>query len=447
MKKYSLLIFIFLFSLIGMSFLFAPFDGDVVWNYGFSYAISKGEIPYKDFNMILTPLYPMIMAIFLKGISHNILTYYIVNSIIFSFLFSFLWKLYKENAWLLIILLIFPMPIVILPTYNLFLVFLIVLLFYLEKEEKNDYVIGLVLACLFLTKQSVGAFTILPSLYYWKKDKKKILKRGIAFTFPVLLFIIYLIVTKIFYSFIDLCFLGLFDFSQSNGKTWNLFFILSILLFFILLKKIKKEKENLENYYVLSFFSIVIPLFDLPHFLYLVFVYSLLFIDKIHLKKKEIIGNTILFSITYSLLFFSFFAGWDNISYPHHYHNFEYRFLYNNHGEFIIRDKVNHYINSHKESRVILLSSEAYFYKITNESKIDEFDLLNKGNHGYHGTKKMIQKIKKMGSDTVFILSMDEYYAIDKSGRQQINKEIMKYVITHGEKIEEMDCFAVYKLK
>ena len=59
----------------------------------------------------------------------------------------------------------------------------------------------------------------------------------------------------------------------------------------------------------------------------------------------------------------------------------------------------------------------------------------------------MIQKIKEMDPDTTFILSMDEYYAIDKSGRQQINKEIMKYVISHGEKIEEMDCFDVYKLK
>ena len=39
----------------------------------------------------------------------------------------------------------------------------------------------------------------------------------------------------------------------------------------------------------------------------------------------------------------------------------------------------------------------------------------------------MIQKIKEMDPDTTFILSMDEYYAIDKSGRQQINKEIMKY--------------------
>ena len=59
-------ILIFLFSFFSMSFFFSFIDGDVLWNYGFSYAISRGEVPYLDFNMIITPIYPMINSLFLK---------------------------------------------------------------------------------------------------------------------------------------------------------------------------------------------------------------------------------------------------------------------------------------------------------------------------------------------------------------------------------------------
>ena len=40
-------------------------DYDEIWNYGFSYNIASGLIPYKDFNMITTPLYSMLGAVFL----------------------------------------------------------------------------------------------------------------------------------------------------------------------------------------------------------------------------------------------------------------------------------------------------------------------------------------------------------------------------------------------
>lgn len=39
---------------------------DEVWVYNFARCISIGLLPYKDISMIITPLFPMICAVFLK---------------------------------------------------------------------------------------------------------------------------------------------------------------------------------------------------------------------------------------------------------------------------------------------------------------------------------------------------------------------------------------------
>ena len=53
-KNYGyLLLFVFFFLCL---LLFYNLNrGDLYVNYGFSYAISKLEVPYKDFNMVITP--------------------------------------------------------------------------------------------------------------------------------------------------------------------------------------------------------------------------------------------------------------------------------------------------------------------------------------------------------------------------------------------------------
>ena len=62
-------------------------DGDVLWNYGFSYAIGNGEIPYVDFNMILPPFYPMLMSLGLI-INQNIIVFYLENSLMITIMFK-----------------------------------------------------------------------------------------------------------------------------------------------------------------------------------------------------------------------------------------------------------------------------------------------------------------------------------------------------------------------
>ena len=117
----------------------------------------------------------------------------------------------------------------------------------LESQYIKYYLIGIILGLLFLTKQSVGLCLCLVSFYYLFKDYKKFFKRVGGFLIPVGIFIIYLLITKSLYNFIDLCFLGLFDFAGNNGKVFNIFFFVSLILLGLIINIIRKDKEKVEG--------------------------------------------------------------------------------------------------------------------------------------------------------------------------------------------------------
>ena len=61
-KNYKYLL-IFILSLI-INFLFIDRFYDGPTQYGMAHAIIMGEIPYIDFNMVSTPLYPFVHSFF-----------------------------------------------------------------------------------------------------------------------------------------------------------------------------------------------------------------------------------------------------------------------------------------------------------------------------------------------------------------------------------------------
>ena len=261
-KKYGIYFVLFFFFLFWGLFL-QPLYLDEVWTYGFSHSIYEGLVPYVDFNMVITPFYPFFLSLFFHLFGSSMLVLHVVNAFLLTFLFFILYQLLRNKSYIFLLLLCYPLSIAF-PNYNLFLLVLFVLLLYLEKKKSNDYVIGIVLVISILTKQSVGFLLCLPSLFYFK-DYKKIIKRYGVVLVGIFLFAIYLICSHSFFSFLDLCFLGLFDFGEANGKVFNFYFISSILLLIILYLFHKKNK-TIYFYYVLAFFSILIPIFDIYHF-------------------------------------------------------------------------------------------------------------------------------------------------------------------------------------
>ncbi|MBQ2639356.1 MAG: hypothetical protein IJF92_01130, partial [Bacilli bacterium] len=178
-------IFIFTFTLfVLVVFGIYANNWDSLWNYGFSYSIAKGQIPYNDFTMIVQPLYNYIMSIGLILVSHNNIVFLLEQAILVSINFYFLYKVFDYKVWLIIVVMCFPMFIAFSPTYNYFIFFLFTIVLYLEHKNKNDYLIGFILGLIILTKAVVGIFFVIPTSIYYFNDKKKIFKRFIGLIIP-----------------------------------------------------------------------------------------------------------------------------------------------------------------------------------------------------------------------------------------------------------------------
>ena len=267
-------IFVFVFTLFVMVF-FGMYTNswDAIWNYGFSYSMAKGELPYLDFTMIIPPFYNFIMSLGLIFISHNNIVFLIEQAILITVNFYFLYKMYDNRAWMLLPIMCFPIFVSFSPTYNYFLFFLTTIVLYLEEKKKSDYLIGFFLGLTLLTKYTVGIFLLFPSIIYYFKNKKKILKRFVGLTIPCIIFFIYLLITHSLYSFLDLCVFGLFDFASKNTVIHIVYFPLSLILFFVSLFVLTRNRKKILNWYVVFSFFIMIPNFSIYHF----FVYVLFF--------------------------------------------------------------------------------------------------------------------------------------------------------------------------
>lgn len=431
-KSLILIIFLFLlFLLFNLTLL--PTNLDEIWNYGFSHNLYSGLIPYKDFNMVITPFYPFIMSLGFHIFGSSMLVFHIEHAIILICLCVLLFLLIDKKAWFIVALMLFPVNVSF-PSYNIFLYFLLVLIIYLEKEKKSDYLIGFLLGLCVLTKHSVGLCLLLPSLYYIK-DLKKVGRRFLGFIVPLFVFIIYLIITKSIIPFIDLCILGLFDFASENGKAFNIYFLLFIIMIGITMYFIVKDRKNLVNYYVLAFYSIMIPLFDIYHFMVAFLAFLILILSKV---KKDIIkpglfGISIILFATVLLMDSRFKS---KIIYPNNIKHFEYRFI--DYDSILFTNKVNDYIKKNSDREFVFLNSNGYYFRLINDMKISYIDLINAGNFGYNGSDKLLKEIKKR-KNSIFLVDKSELSPIKQSDKQALN-----YVIDNGKKIGNIDFFDIY---
>ena len=434
-KKYGIYFVLFFFFLFWGLFL-QPLYLDEVWTYGFSHSIYDGLVPYVDFNMVITPFYPFFLSLFFHLFGSSMLVLHIVNASLLTFLFFILFQLIKEKSYIFLLLLCYPLSIAF-PNYNLFLLILFVLLLYLEKKKSNDYVIGIVLAISILTKQTVGVLLCLPSLFYLK-DYKKILKRYDVVLLGILLFIIYLGFSHSFSSFLDLCFFGLFDFGGANGNIFNLYSVISVFLL-IILYFVHRKNKSIYFYYVLAFFSNLIPIFDIYHFEIFFFgllvVFFLIKPISIHFPIKLFVLG-ILFGTSAILTYWKVSRPF---SYPNSIPHFEWKYASNEQIQYT--NKVNKKIEEYGIENTLLLFSDSYYFKIINDSSITYFDLINYGNWGMNGTDKLIARLKKEEGKIVFIER-----EVNSDSNSQINKKAISYVKKNGVFIDKVLGYDIYRL-
>lgn len=446
MKKYFKNIGIFLVIFI-VSFLtihvlgFVNGYGDPINSYGFAKAISMGQIPYLEFNTISTPLYAMYQSLFLHIFDDFIMVNF-SHALVIAVAVVLLYKLFGKKSLLLLLVVTCFQYKNIVPTYNSFSIFFIILLMYMEKEHSDkDLLIGILIALSVMAKQTVGCFMIIPSIIFYRKDLKKLFKRFLGFLIPCFIFLIYLLVNGALYQFFDLCLFGLFDFMNNNGVGGGhiniLWVILSITLFIIGLIIIFKNKNDINNYYLISGILFAFPLFDVTHFAFWLTCFAMMILPLIKKYERYIVSISIATSIVVVVICFSFVVSISDLvimkELDHFRFNIHRKDIYNSLLSF------DEFVDSYDDA--VVIGYYSMNYTIINDRKFSYFDVLYDGNYGYNGIKKMKKKIDGMHNQ-IFVISMNDYKNSDEFS--QFSKELAKYIMYNSKKIDSKYGFVVY---
>ncbi len=407
-----------------------------VWNYGFSYAFAIGEIPYVDFNMIIPGFYNFIMSLGLH-ISHNNLVFLIEQSILITLTFLIVYKMYGKKAWIFLFFMSLLGFFAFCPTYNFFLMFLTILIIYLEKEKSSDYLLGFLLGLCILTKHTVGVFLVIPSFIFYFKDKKKLFKRFIGCLVPCVIFVIYLLIVGAFEEFFDLCILCLFDFASKNSEMITGYVVFSIILLVLTIVYIIFNKKDILGYYLVSYFSVMIPIFSYYHFSLYLAICSLMLLSTLKLSDRYLA----ILGISFTMIIFSFYIILNINGEFLSVHNFNYVYsLAGNKNNFEYLNKL--YLKYSKQSNTNVISSKSVWIKVSNEEKLNYFTIINRGNFGYNGTKKMIDRVNKE-TPTYYIIDMPEYERTKKY-TGQFDVELCDYIISNSKLVEKKGNYEVY---
>ena len=437
--KYGL---IFIYCFFALAFFYTVLRGDLYVNYGFSYAIRMGEVPYVDFNLVILPFAPVLYSLFLM-LSKSIIFYYLGQAFLLTLFSYFIFKILKNKAWIYFVILSLPFPTtmasVLFPGYNFLLLFFTVIIIYLEKNNKSDYLIGILLGCLFLTKQTVGGLLCLASIYYLFSDYKKVLKRVAGFLIPILICFLYLLFSHSLYNCFDLCFLGLFDFGHSNFYYDKFYLICFVFAFVVLVYRIIKRPKDIVNYYLLLFSSCVYPLIEYYHVSLFLALLFLVLLDDFNFSRdvsKYSIVLILAISFIWTFLEYCYFGNIKIIN----YHNLELSIFSAEYTKNV--EKLDRYLEKENKNVVYFLrGSENYFYKIKSDSFITYFDLPNYGNYGYNGTKKIISKLDNLSD--VFVV-VDESLKNDSNKAQQYIKEGMDLIVKKGKLVKKINNYLIY---
>lgn len=285
---------------------------DELWNYNFARNIADGLLPYKDFNMVITPLLSIICGIVLKLTFNELIVMRILAVCLITAILYVTYKIFKILKIDQYICNILTIGIYLLMKdhfcidYNFGTLLIILITIYCELKNiskkkdfldvnKRDFFLGILVGTSIMFKQTTGLFTSVIFIFYklliatnkedFKKAFKIIILRLLGVIIPVIMFVIYLTVNNIWYDFLDYTVYSLNTFSNKisysnllKGNYGSIIAILSVLVPLTIIvmyiisvcKKIKTEEQK--NIFILFAYSIaalivVYPISDSIHFL------------------------------------------------------------------------------------------------------------------------------------------------------------------------------------
>lgn len=362
-----------------------------MWNFGYSYNTANGKLMYRDFNMVISPLYPTVTGLFMKIVGNNMISFTLINTI---YVLIAIYITYKINPKTFLVATPFVM-ISCLANYNTLCILFALLLIYLEKEKKNDYLIGFIIALAFLTKINVGVYLFIPSLYYFK-DFKKILKRLAGFIIPNMVVVIIFLLLNNLKNYISYVFLGILDFASNNFQFSNMVYILALMLIYLIYLFIRERK--ICYLYAIFFMAMIYPVMNELHVMMASVPALVVMFD-----KNEYYVHMIRYLSFFCLAIpvFGLIINYKNMNFGHDNGLFKYRPIQN---EYLKNknDLYNHFKGNF--DNVYFLTYDNYLYKLMLDLPINKYDVTLYGNLGYKGTEKMIKYLKTIEDDNYFVV-------------------------------------------
>ena len=422
-KKYILIFFLTFISLTLLGILQIT-DQDMIWTYGFSYNISKGMIPYKEFNMVIGPLYSFIFSLFLY--KNSLIIFKLTHIVIYSLIITLIYKKLDKKI-IYIILLLYVQSTMF--WYNTFTAMLVLLILYLldSNNKYKEIFIGLIIGFIIMTKHNTG-ITLL--LVYLLTSKNK-LKALISFSLPVIITIITLLINHSFFDYINFCYLGLGNFFD-NISISSIAIIICIIFIIYLVKSYLKEKD-IKILYLFAYLFILIPLVESIHLL----IFSIPLTYYILLKNNNknitnvIIKSVIIVGTAINII---------------NLHNKTEFVLDNNYLKYsiIMKGTSNYLYNYSKyinniEGNVYLFLKDAYLIKLYNNNTLTFYDLTNKGNLG-KDEFKYIKLMDKECKKTKCTIILDKLYYKNKkeTKNKQLLDKLKKHITKNYEYIETL---------
>lgn len=462
-------------------------DLDELWNYNFANNISKGLIPYNDFNIITTPLLPMICGFVLKIFGNQLIVMRVLAVLLLTAIFYLMYKIVDKltNNRVAKIMLIFELLLfkdVMCIDYNFAILLIALILVYFETfnekkifeyDFKYDILCGIIAGIAILFKQSTGICIAVACISYKmlairRKENietfiKIFLTRLLGCAIPVLIFVVYLLFNNAFGNFLDYAILGIKTFSNKisywdllEKKFINILIIvvpITIMFLFVLSlrKEVKKESLILFSYSISSF-VVTFPISDKIHFLIgsLISVISAIYIfyiffNKIISKKKI---RIFLYSIATFFITFMMLAmlvsSVDKVLKKYVYINkeSELEHFYGIPEDVGIKKRINvidNYIEEKQKEgkKVYVLDVEACIYMIPLNRYNKDYDLFTKGNLGAKGEDGIIDRIKNE-ENAIYLVKKDNI-------NWQNPENVRKYIMNNLNHIGNISIFYIYE--
>lgn len=441
---------------------------DELWNFQNIYKMYSGYQIYKDANVIVTPLFFYIVEFIFKIFGANFLVFRIFNIVVNVILYLLIYLIFKNIIkskqrsilYTLIVLYLSNATLTTMANYTSFAIMFYILGIFLNiKENKNIILHGIIIFCIFMSKQNIGIYYILGMFIQLiaidKLNKKSITqfcKRICIFIILFIIYCIYLYLQGNLYNFISYCFLGVSEFGTRNlaidAHVIQLIFIPLCVIFIKQLlkrKEIKLRKIDIIECFAFPMLLISYPIFNESHIenaMVGIIIELMLILDFIlinHFLKEDNIKKIIYILTICVILISSCHFIW-YIKYI-----VEKQYKYDMYFGSVIKEefenniqKITEYIKNN-DKRTIVFGCRAASYNIVLNTSNGAMDIPFFGNFGKDGEDGMLKQIQEL-RNTNILIEKDENQMI-----WQESKKIRKWIQENLNCVGEIENFLIYE--